>query len=153
EAGAAGKVDARRQGHSLLLWQGDVFRGSTHRPLPLAVPDPDPLADAAVFDALAHCFDDACAVRMRDDAWRDHGPALAALHVGGVHAGCVQPHQHLAGSRFRRFHLADNQDITRFAIPLVPGRLHPVPPAFVGATTRRGGWTTPAPTIRASDKS
>ena len=79
----ASKLIGVRQLHRLRGGQHDVFGRGAERALPLPVPDPHPLADTRVGDALAHRVDLARAVAVRDDARkRDLARrAGAVLHV------------------------------------------------------------------------
>ena len=98
EAGAFGKARVVGEGDRKGFGQGDVFRGRAEGTLPLAVPDPDALADPARRDTAADCIDDPRGIAVRNDPRKcDFARApLARLHVGRIDPGCRDPDPDLA---------------------------------------------------------
>ena len=140
EACARRDLDAVGQFHRLFGGQHAIFRRCAEGALPLRVPQPHPLADVAVIDAVADRIDHACAVAMRDDAWPCQWTPTPALHVGRVDAGHGDFHANLAGARLGRIHVADRQYVARRTVAFVPGSLHPCgpPPAQENRSTNAG---------------
>ena len=138
EAGAGIERRVVRQRHRLDRRQGDVFRRRAEGALPLAVPDPDPLADAAAIDALAHRLDRAGAVAVRDDAREGHGPGAApGLPVGRVDARGGDADQHLARAGGGGGQLAMGQDLGP-AVAVVPDGFHGSVSFVAGRMAGRG---------------
>ena len=62
------KAHTLGQGHGLSRRQGDILSRSAMGALPLAVPDPDPLADARGVNTVADRLNHAGAVGVGDDS-------------------------------------------------------------------------------------
>jgi hypothetical protein len=119
----------RRQRHRLLGRERYVFGGGAEGAPPLSVPDPDLLAHARRWYAVAHRIDLAGAVGVRNDSREGDlaGDAGAALHVRGVDAGGRQPHPHLTRAGARRFDLGDAQHRAGGSVGLVISSTHQRP--------------------------
>ena len=63
------------QSDSLLCWQGNVFCRRAKGALPLRIPQPDTLAHTGSVHPGPNSFDNACPVRMRNDAGKSHHSA------------------------------------------------------------------------------
>ena len=119
KAGGSVKAHVIGQRDGLRLRQGDMGRGSAEGALPLPVPDPDALAHAGLVHTVAHGLDHAGTIAMRDhclEGGMGHAGAPASgFHIGGVHPRHGQPHQHLARSGGRGWHLGQGQHVACFA--------------------------------------
>src|SRR5207237_2136105 len=113
EARSGFVVDVFRQSDGLRAGQRDVLCGGAERPLPLAVPDPHALADAARPDPGSHGIDIARAVAVRD---HERGGELAAaaaaagLPVRRIDARRAQPDPDFARPRLGGRTLTDFED-------------------------------------------
>ena len=126
EAGAFGKARVVGEGDRERLRQSDVFGGGAEGTLPLAVPDPDALADPARRDTAADCIDDPRGIAVRNDP-RKHdlaGASLARLDVGWIDPGCRDPDPDLARARRGRLDLADPQHVPRGTVRFIIGSAH-----------------------------
>ena len=129
ETGAGFHGDIGRQAHRLFRRQHDPFRGGAEGAPPLAVPNPNPLADTRRGNAFAHGVDLARAVAVWNDARegdlaRQAGPAL---DVGRIDAGGAQAHAHLTRPRLRRLHVGDAQHLACGSVRFVIGSAHQEP--------------------------
>ena len=123
---ALGERDMVGQRRHQVGVERDVFRRGAHpAAVALAVVEPDALADPAVRHAGAHPVD-----RPRPIAVRDHTRVLggdragAAIGVGGVDPGGLQPHPHFPGAGFGGWQLAGDDDLARRSLPVVPDCPH-----------------------------
>src|SRR5262245_5085514 len=137
-SGIGGNAEARRGFHGdaggerrgLLRRQHDRSGSGAERAPPLAVPDPDALAQPRRRRAVADAINLSCAVAVRDhprerDLARRAG---AALDVGGIDAGGEEAHPHLAAPRLGGLDLSHAQNRAGGSVRLVIGSAHGMMP-------------------------
>src|SRR5215471_8700035 len=110
-----------------MLGERDVFRSRAEgSAVALAVEQPDALTWLELRHTGADLIDDAGAVAVRDHARELDSPigATAAIDIGRVDAGRLEPNSHLARAGRRRGHFAGGQDLRGGTRALVPDRPH-----------------------------
>jgi len=130
ECGPSLKRDALRQGHGLVLRQADRLGSRAKCALPLPVPDPDALTDAAGVHTCAHGVDHAGAVGMGNHQIKRglcHARATARTRFGirWVHARVLKRDAHFAGLRLGHLYLDGLQNICGRPEGAVPDCAHP----------------------------
>src|SRR6516164_4210733 len=98
-----------RQRRNQMLGERDVFRSRAEGPaVALTVEQPDALARLEPRHTGADLIDDAGPVAVGDHAWELDSPigATAAIDIGRVDAGRLEPNAHLACAGRRRRHFA-----------------------------------------------
>src|SRR5262249_11853549 len=92
---------------------------------PLAVPNPDPLANAIGRHTGPDLFDHTCTVALGDDPRRKHRPgSTSRLDVVWIDARSLERDADLAGPRLGSRHLPYSKHLPRPTRPLIPSRSH-----------------------------